>query len=368
MFSGGSGSTFGYGGHAFGTAGYGNAIGGLSFSGTGASTGQYGRDPAASETFTPNGDGTYSLGDTTSPNFVGPRAETTLTRGDFNDGNGIAGKFDVTQDGSLYTDNLTGKTLNTNFTDSDEARAYGITPGQLQNARHFEGLGGAVENGVFPANKPYMDAKTGKLTDPGGLAKAEGYGMRGGNLVQRNAFGAAGMDFLGDYGKIALGLFPGMTMGFMGLDKVGAFDKSYGPTGPQSQFAGQSGGGSHGGSGGSTFDMGMPTEGLGLTKTADPAKSDTPNKGALLADWFKSNPNANDIRLRQAQDANGWSNADVAAARKMDPSMWQARYNAATPYFQFSSMVDNALADPMNDDPSAGRTRFVLGNRAPRSA
>jgi hypothetical protein len=161
-----------------------------------------------------------------------------------------------------------------------------------------------------------------------------------------------------------------MTMGFMGLDKAGAFDKTYGAPAQQGQSAGQGSYGSHGNGGGGSADptFGMPTEGLGLSKAPDAAATEKSAKSTLMADWFKSNPNASDIRIRQAQDKNGWASADVAAAAKIDPSMWSARYNAATPYMQFSSMIDNALADRMNDDPSAARTEFVLGNRTTRRA
>lgn len=326
-------SEFGSDGHGWGSEGYGRSIAGMNYS----STGQYsGRGSTADSQGLPDASA-YTSFQTGYGNITG--LEGT---GAGNDAPDVKG-FD------------------SSMTDAEEAAAYGLTIGQLKNARHFEALGGEVKDGVFPTDKPYADAQTGKLVDPGGLARAEGYGMRGGDIVQRNAFGAGGVDFLGDYGKIAMGLFPGMTMGFMAADKFGLMDMSYDDPNQQNQFAEQQGYGGHGhGHGNSEADpvLGMPTEGLGLATTA-PAPTSAPAKGPLLADWFKSNPDASDIRIRQAQDKNGWSNADVAAAMRTDPSMWSARYNAATPYFQFTSMVDNALADRMADNPSQARLDFM---------
>ena len=60
--------------------------------------------------------------------------------------------------------------------------------------------------------------------------------------------------------------------------------------------------------------------------------------------WFTANKGASDVKIRRAQDANKWSNEDVAKAIGADTGKWSARYNAATPYVNFAGLFDNVLA------------------------
>lgn len=167
---------------------------------------------------------------------------------------------------------------------------------------------------------------------------------------ERTGLGKAYDSMRDRLGNLSFAISPGLTVAGAVADKFGLFDRSVG-TGSLAGLSSPSYGGWDGGDGSPSrsYGNGLTTQYAQSQQTGPLATATTaitdPNSATA---WFKLNPGASDVAIRKAQDANKWSAEDVAKALGTDASHWSARYNAATPYFNFGSMMDDALAGDLS--------------------
>lgn len=249
----------------------------------------------------------------------------------------------------------------------------GHEPGEGSNYASYSGpmsrnwngsgaTGGEPPGGEPPGGEP-MGLPKGQRPEPNEIARQlsefantpVSYNKETGEYTSRNGFGNFFDNTYGKLGPLGLSLPGGVVASILNKVGLGSEDAVFGgPVGLAGRVANSLGaaGGGDGGDGppsrsyghGPSNQYAQSQQNVPVTAAATTSILD-PNSAAA---WFKLNPGAHDVAIRKAQDANKWSAEDVAKALGTDTAHWSARYNAATPYFNFGSMMDEALAGDLS--------------------